>query len=485
MLRKFVNHFILDFDYLVSEYKSSNSSIKIIKTFLEFIFASFKFINKYICIRILSSQYQHLQSALDINSKTLISFIHLISNTTYNSENATFDAIPSIPKFTKCASNYNNKQVGVLYKSKTIAHPICNCIDLVDGDRTRRWLQQGDKRNHHQINHSNLSESISDSRLSRHVIPASNPSPLRNGHHLSQQHALTLRQSLLANTQQLPVSNHHSTYSPTNSNFYSLSPNKSDLTLYKVTAIQTSLEDNKSQTYLEARNPLGKISPSNLSSRSPSKNRNSNSSNNGNNNKNNNDNNNNCNNNNNNNSQFDGEVLLNGLHINGNRQHLHPHDPHRLQYLQGKLSQLKSITRNRDSISVYEQSEYELTENEEEELELNNLDKLRHKRWVWGWIILVSTWVLFIWGVGSMFGIWKAAYYYYCFKVNNSQGSFTYPSAVRYSLSYEKETGYPISEYYPCLFFMIFIVSWVWCITSWMGLKFYRHTKGGISMKDE
>lgn len=85
-----------------------------------------------------------------------------------------------------------------------------------------------------------------------------------------------------------------------------------------------------------------------------------------------------------------------------------------------------------------------------------------------GWTILLCTWIVVIGGIGSMFGIWKSFLGYDS-------------SAVRYSLSYEKKTGYPISEYYACLFFMTFIVSWVWCVISWMGMKFYRHTKGGIT----
>lgn len=43
---------------------------------------------------------------------------------------------------------------------------------------------------------------------------------------------------------------------------------------------------------------------------------------------------------------------------------------------------------------------------------------------------------------------------------------------------YEDDTGYPISLYYSSLIFLFAVVLWIWCLISWMGMKFFRHAKG-------
>lgn len=86
----------------------------------------------------------------------------------------------------------------------------------------------------------------------------------------------------------------------------------------------------------------------------------------------------------------------------------------------------------------------------------------------YGWAILALTWVIVLTGITSMLGLWDAP-------------RASMPSAK----AYEKATGYPIQGYYSCLVFMVFIASWVWCITSWVGMKFFRHTKGGLTKSRE
>lgn len=86
----------------------------------------------------------------------------------------------------------------------------------------------------------------------------------------------------------------------------------------------------------------------------------------------------------------------------------------------------------------------------------------------YGWAILLLTWIIVIAGITSMLGLW-----------DNPRASL--PSVK----AYEKATGYPIQGYYSCLVFMVFIASWVWCTTSWVGMKFFRHTKGGLTKSRE
>lgn len=86
----------------------------------------------------------------------------------------------------------------------------------------------------------------------------------------------------------------------------------------------------------------------------------------------------------------------------------------------------------------------------------------------YGWAILLITWIIVIAGITSMLGLWDK------------------PCASLTSVkTYEKATGYPIQGYYSCLVFMVFIASWVWCTTSWVGMKFFRHTKGGLTKSRE
>lgn len=76
---------------------------------------------------------------------------------------------------------------------------------------------------------------------------------------------------------------------------------------------------------------------------------------------------------------------------------------------------------------------------------------------LYGWIILLSTWTIVIVGL------------YYVIGTGSS-----YPDR-----SLEKITGTPIVNYYANLIVLSSVLAWVWCITSWVGLKFFSHARGG------
>lgn len=101
----------------------------------------------------------------------------------------------------------------------------------------------------------------------------------------------------------------------------------------------------------------------------------------------------------------------------------------------------------------------------------------------WGWLLLVSTWVIVILGIGAMLDLWVflfpglAALPYTLHLTECPQTGLPHHGGA----SYEKETGVPIPGYYWCLVFMTGIAAWVWCVVSWMGMKFFRHTKGGLT----
>lgn len=242
---------------------------------------------------------------------------------------------------------------------------------------------------------------------------------------------------------------------------YSLYSNKSDLTLHKVSQIQTALEDNKSQTYLRARNPLSRInspvlrrnfgtigSYSSVSSSDSA-------------------------------TIATGSVNISAANTHGVysgcekdevKQKESKSRTNSLQFSSIDHYGVKSFTVPTETDTYDDLHEYSGLSQSQQYDSLYHLpqrlspdEQLQLSK-----MILASTWTIVIFGVGSMFGVWKTLLGYDS-------------SAVRYSLSYEKQTGYPISEYYVCLIFMTFFVAWVWCLVSWMGMKFYRHTKGGIA----
>ncbi|KAK9469626.1 hypothetical protein V1512DRAFT_273466 [Lipomyces arxii] len=85
-----------------------------------------------------------------------------------------------------------------------------------------------------------------------------------------------------------------------------------------------------------------------------------------------------------------------------------------------------------------------------------------------GWIVLCSTWVIFVLGVGSMFGVWKWVWA---------------PATIQRPIEAlgDEESDFPIEEYYPSMLMLLCVIAWIWCVVSWVGMKLFRHAKGGVS----
>lgn len=81
----------------------------------------------------------------------------------------------------------------------------------------------------------------------------------------------------------------------------------------------------------------------------------------------------------------------------------------------------------------------------------------------WGWVILVVTWFVFIIGMGSCLNIWSWAW---------DVGTTPYASP-----ELEDDPTLPIVGYYPALMILTTIMAWVWVITAWVGMKYFRHAK--------
>lgn len=104
----------------------------------------------------------------------------------------------------------------------------------------------------------------------------------------------------------------------------------------------------------------------------------------------------------------------------------------------------------------------------------------------WGWLLLISTWVIVILGIGAMLDLWVYLFpglagLPYALHLTDYGSPEGVPLPVHGGASYEKETGVPVPGYYWCLVFMTGVAAWVWCVVSWMGMKFFRHTKGGLT----
>ncbi|KAK3351290.1 hypothetical protein B0H65DRAFT_419515, partial [Neurospora tetraspora] len=83
----------------------------------------------------------------------------------------------------------------------------------------------------------------------------------------------------------------------------------------------------------------------------------------------------------------------------------------------------------------------------------------------WGWIILLCTWITFVIGMGSCFGVWSWAW---------DVGTTPYAPP-----EFEDDPTLPIVGYYPALFVLTWMMVWVWVSVSWVGMKYFRHARVG------
>lgn len=81
----------------------------------------------------------------------------------------------------------------------------------------------------------------------------------------------------------------------------------------------------------------------------------------------------------------------------------------------------------------------------------------------WGWVILVVTWIVFVVGMGSVFGVWGWAW---------DVGATPYAPP-----ELEDDPTLPINGYYPALLILTCVMAWVWALSSWVGMKYFRHAK--------
>lgn len=104
----------------------------------------------------------------------------------------------------------------------------------------------------------------------------------------------------------------------------------------------------------------------------------------------------------------------------------------------------------------------------------DSIDPLADTVW-WGYFILLSTWLIFVIGMGSVLGVWGWAWDV------PSDHPIPIPSFLRNDgngiLGGEEEDEFPIQGYYPALMILTSVVAWVWVIVAWVGMKYFKHAK--------
>lgn len=79
----------------------------------------------------------------------------------------------------------------------------------------------------------------------------------------------------------------------------------------------------------------------------------------------------------------------------------------------------------------------------------------------WGWIILLVTWLVFVVGMGSSFGVWSWAW-------DVGETPYAPPEL-------EDDPTLPIVGYYPALMVLTAVMAWVWVVVAWVGMKYFKH----------
>lgn len=132
---------------------------------------------------------------------------------------------------------------------------------------------------------------------------------------------------------------------------------------------------------------------------------------------------------------------------------LHPSQP---TFFQSPNANSSSLLRRRSTVKASP-----LTRAAPEPLPPSEWDYSETERW--GWVVLVVTWIVFVVGMGSCLGVWSWAW-------DVGETPYAPPEL-------EDDPTLPIVGYYPALIILTAVMSWVWVIVAWVGIKTFRHAK--------
>ncbi|ODV92920.1 hypothetical protein CANCADRAFT_1517 [Tortispora caseinolytica NRRL Y-17796] len=97
--------------------------------------------------------------------------------------------------------------------------------------------------------------------------------------------------------------------------------------------------------------------------------------------------------------------------------------------------------------------------------------------WNWGWIILIGTWSIGIIGIWSSLGLSRLVITH-CYNVTDEKCYQLYQKISTWSSKTFDGTEVEIGDYYIMMLLLLGVMAWVWCITSWVGMKLFRHATG-------
>lgn len=86
-------------------------------------------------------------------------------------------------------------------------------------------------------------------------------------------------------------------------------------------------------------------------------------------------------------------------------------------------------------------------------------------RYFIGYLILISTWILFIVSINSMFEIWR-----FMISPLNVEGTQKLYNTLK--------SLFETVDYYVVSLWCAYVVMWWWAVASWLGLKLFRQSKG-------
>lgn len=112
----------------------------------------------------------------------------------------------------------------------------------------------------------------------------------------------------------------------------------------------------------------------------------------------------------------------------------------------------------------------------EKEAELTQ-DEYLEKLEVFGYVIMVASWLLFVVSVGTIFDLWQWCFRLSTFRLERIR-SFPLVGEIMKCI---EEQNMVIDNYYLLIFFLNFVILWIWAVASWISMKLFRHSKGGGS----
>ncbi|CCX13664.1 Similar to hypothetical protein [Tuber melanosporum Mel28]; acc. no. XP_002841166 [Pyronema omphalodes CBS 100304] len=110
-------------------------------------------------------------------------------------------------------------------------------------------------------------------------------------------------------------------------------------------------------------------------------------------------------------------------------------------------------------------SQYEVKKVPKKVQEFNELQSAEDTEY-WGWVVLASTWIVTVVGMGSVIGVWDWAW---------GTEPKSWPRSVGGEKTFNSE--FPIPGYYPAIIILTCVMAWVWVVVAWVGMKYFKHAK--------